>query len=88
VRVLASWSWSFFEISGGDVEDGELHAAGNIDAYCIGDDGVARREDAADGQAVALVGIGHERAADGDGEAGGVFHLFERAGFEIWPRFW
>src|SRR5260221_6658710 len=45
-----------------DAVDREAHAAGDVDADGERNDRVLRREYAADGQAVADVGIGHQRA--------------------------
>ncbi len=67
----------------GQVQHRHLHAAGDIDADGVGDDGVAGGEDAADGQAVAPVRVGHEGAAHGHGQLARVDELLHRLGLEI-----
>jgi hypothetical protein len=53
----------------------QAHAAGDIDANRVGDDGVLGRQHAADGQPVADVGIRHQGPGHADGQAHGVVHL-------------
>src|SRR5918997_2411969 len=65
-----------------DIVYGQTHAAGDVHAHGPGDDGAFGGEDAAYGEAVAEVGVWHEGAADGDGEAHGVLHLGGGAGFD------
>jgi hypothetical protein len=57
------------ERDGGEIEDGESHAAGDVDADGVGDDGSCGREHAADGQAVAHVGVGHEGGGTATGSS-------------------
>ena len=67
------------ERDGREVEHRQLHAAGDVDADAVGDDGALGREHAADRQAVAAVRVGHQRALHGRGQPQGVVHLRERA---------
>lgn len=67
---------------GGKVEDGESYAAGDVYADSIGDDGVSCGEDAADGDAIADVRIGHERGMNGDRQLRGISHLRDGIAFE------
>jgi len=64
------------------VIDGELHPTGNIHADSIRDHGVLRCEHATDRQAVADVGVGHQRARHRDRQRTGVGHLPYGVGFE------
>ena len=65
------------------IEHGHFHAAGDVHAHGVRDDGVVGGQHAADGQAVADVGVGHERGGDGDGQLAGVLHLLERVGVQV-----
>jgi hypothetical protein len=56
-------------------EDGEVHAAADVHADGVRDDGVLHGGDAADGHAITDVCVGHERAGDDRREAHDVFHL-------------
>ena len=62
-----------------EVEHRQLHAAGDVDADAVRDHGALGREHAADRQAVAAVGVGHERAPHGRRQAQRVLHLVQRA---------
>ena len=67
---------------GGDVEDREPHAAGDVDADGVGDHRVVRRQHPADRQAITQVGIGHERGGNGDRQAHGGLQLVDSGGFQ------
>jgi hypothetical protein len=71
------------EVLGGEVEDGDLDAACDVDADGVGDDGVLGGEDAPDGEAVAEVGVGHEGAGACDGEVAGGGELVEGLVIEV-----
>ncbi len=72
-----------FDAPDGEIEHGHLHAAGDIHTDGVRDDGVVGGEDAADGQAIADMGIGHQCASYGDGESAGLFHLLDCLRVEI-----
>jgi len=72
-----------FDRLGRQVENGHFHAAGDIDADGVGNDGILGGQHAADGQAIADVGVRHERGRDGHGQVAGVIHLLEGFGVEI-----
>ena len=57
------------------VQHGEAHAAGDVHSHGIGNDRISYRQHSADGQAVAGVRVGHERAARRRRNTAGVFHL-------------
>ena len=65
------------------IEHGQLHAAGDVDADGVRDDGVLGRQHAADRQAVAHVGVRHQRARNRDGQVDRVPHLLLRGVVEI-----
>ena len=65
------------------IEHGEFDAAGNVNAHSVGDNSVVGGEHAADGQAVADMGVRHERGGDGHGQPAGVLHLLERVGVQV-----
>ena len=69
-------------VAGGAVVDGQLHAAGDVHAHGVGDDGVLDRQHAADGQAVADVRVGHERARHGHRQRARVGHLLDGGRFQ------
>ena len=69
----------------GEGEDAHLHPAGDVHAHPVRDDRIVHSQDPADGQAVADMGIGHERPAHGHGEARAVAHLLHSLGVEILP---
>lgn len=60
---------------GVELIDGEAHTAGDVHADAVRDNCILGSENAADGEAVAVMGIGHECASDRDGELHGAFHL-------------
>jgi len=64
------------------IEDGEPHAAGDIDANRIGDDGSLGGEHPADREAVSEMGIGHEGTFHRHRQGAGVGHLLHGLGFE------
>ena len=70
------------QLIGRDVIDAELHPAGDVHADRVGNDRVLRRQNAADGQAISLMRIGHQRAADRYGKSHRRCHLIERALFQ------
>ena len=51
----------------------------------IGDDRVVGGQHAADGQAVAVVGVGHEGPRHRDGQVAGVAELIDGGGLEVRP---
>ena len=65
----------FGQRRGGPIEDREFHAAGDVHADGVGDHGTAGREDAADRQSVADMGVGHQGPGDRDGQFAGAGHL-------------
>ena len=65
------------------IEDGEFHAAGDVDADGIGDHRVVGGEHTADGQAITDMGVRHEGARHRDRELAGPAHLVDGLGFEI-----
>ena len=64
------------------VIDGELHSARDVHADGVRDDGVVGRQHAADRQAIAHVGIRHQRARHGDRQRARIAHLLHRVCFE------
>ena len=63
-------------------EHAHSHAAGNVHAHAVWDDRIRHGQDPADGQTVTDVGIGHERAAHGHGQAAPVVHLLRGLGVQ------
>ena len=61
----------------GHGEHAQPHAAGDVDAHGIRNDGVPRRQHTADRQPEAQVRIGHERATHRDGQAAREAQLFD-----------
>jgi len=61
------------------IEDGHAHPAGDVHADGIGDHAVVCGQHAANRQAVALVRVGHQRAAHRHRQPHRALHLFERA---------
>ena len=64
---------------GRDIQHGQLHAAGDVHADRVRNDAAAGGQHAADGQAVALVRVGHQRPARGHRQLSRVGHLLQRA---------
>src|SRR5258705_2175201 len=60
-----------------NIENSHLHSAGNVDSYCVGNDGVFGREYAAYWQAIADMSIGHEGSSHRHREEAGSFHLHD-----------
>ena len=67
----------------GQVQHGHLHAARDVDANRVGDHGGISGQHSADGQAVALVRVRHQRAGHGDRQPARVLHLLERARLDV-----
>ena len=67
------------------VQDGQLHPAGDIDAHGVGYDRVVGGQHAADGQAVAHVGVRHQRARQGHGQGARPLHLPDRLPVQVPP---
>ena len=67
----------------GQVQHGHLHAARDVHANRVRDDRGVGRQHAADGQAVALVRVRHQRAGHGDRQPARVLHLLERALLDV-----
>jgi len=65
------------------VEDGELHAARDVDADGVRNHRILGGEHAPDREPVAHVRIRHERASDGDGELARVLELIDRGRLEV-----
>ena len=64
----------------GQVINRKAHPATDIDAHTVGNHGVLSGQYAADGQAVAVVGIRHQRTGGGDGQAHRVVQLLHGIG--------
>ena len=73
----------FVELRDGEVEHRHLHPAGDVDPDRVRDHRVPRGQHSADREAVALVGVGHQRPAHRDRQLAGVFHLFDGARLEV-----
>ena len=71
-----------FQVAQRDIQHGHFHTAGDIDTNGIWDDSILSRQNAADRQTVADVGIGHERARNRDRQQAGLFHLHHGFMFE------
>jgi hypothetical protein len=65
------------------VQDRQAHTAGDVDPDCVGNHGVVGGEDAADGQAVADVGVRHQGAGHRNRQSAGVVHLPHRVRLEL-----
>ena len=63
----------------GLIEDGEFHPTCDVDADRVRDHRILCGKHAANGEAVADVGVGHVRSLDGDGEPARVLHLTDCA---------
>ena len=70
------------EVADGEIEHCHFHAAGDVHADGVRDDDVIGGEHAADGQAVADVGVGHQSAGHGHGEEAGFLHLHDGLGLQ------
>ena len=74
-------------LTGDDVRlaiiNGELHPAGDINTDGIRNHGIFCGKNATNRQAVARVGIRHQRPRHGDGQCAGVRHLPHGIGFQI-----
>ncbi|OQB31677.1 MAG: hypothetical protein BWY09_02906 [Candidatus Hydrogenedentes bacterium ADurb.Bin179] len=79
-QVLAALILQTFR---GQVQNSHFYAAGDIDPHGIGDNGVFRGQHPADRQAVTHMSVRHQRAAHGDGQRAGLFHLKHRLGIQI-----
>ena len=67
----------------GPVQHGQAHPAGDVHPHGVGDHRVSGGQHAADGQAVALVGVGHEGAGHRHRQRAGVGHLAEGARLDV-----
>ena len=67
---------------GRHVENGKLHPAGDIDADGVRHHRILQRQHAADRQAVADVGVGHQRGRSGHRQRAGLPHLHVRLGVD------
>ena len=63
------------QVACGKIEDGHFHAAGDIDADGIRNDGIVRGQHAADGQAIAHVRIRHQGSRHENRQQTGFLHL-------------
>jgi hypothetical protein len=67
------------------VEHREFHAAGDVDADGVGNDGVLGGEHPADREAVTDVGVGHECSGDRHWQAGRGRYLGDGGVFDLIP---
>ena len=65
------------------IQHGHLHAARDVHADRVRNDGVVRRQHAADREPVADVRVGHERAGDRDRQLARVRHLLDRRRLQV-----
>ena len=65
------------DVVAGRVEEGERHAAADVEPHSVGEHGVAGGQHAAHGKSVARVRVRHQRARHGDGQPHGGLHLPE-----------
>lgn len=80
---MAHFPHALAEVLGRQVKHREGHPAADIHAHGVGNHGVVGGQHPADGQAVAVVGVGHERAGHGHGQLHGRFHLVHRPGVDV-----
>ena len=67
----------------GEVEDRQLHPAGDVHAHGVGHHRLLGGQDTADRQTVADVGVGHERACHRDRQPHRRLHLGHRRGVDV-----
>lgn len=71
------------EVFGRQVEYRQGHPAPDIHAHGVGNHGVISGQHPADGQAIAMVSIGHEGTGHGHGQFHGRFHLLNCARLNV-----
>ncbi len=72
-----------FHRTDGQIENGQLHTACDVDAYGVGNHRIPRGQDAADRQPITLVRVRHEGSGHRDRKAAGVLHLIQGARFDV-----
>ena len=70
------------QLTDGDIQHRHLHAAGDIHADCVWNNGVLGRQHAANRQAVAHVCVRHEGTGHCHGQQAGFLHLHHRLVFQ------